>query len=156
MNPLHKTNTAMARDLVALVPYIKSDVLLDPCSGSPKVWYDAFNCDVKKECEIEEGGDFFEWEEQVDWIIGNPPFEHGWDFILHSAKIARKGIAFLHSINGINSLTPARLEKLKALGLYVQSIHIVADKRWFGRYYFIIIERNVPGILTWNTTLYKD
>jgi len=34
-------------------------------------------------------------ENSVDWVITNPPFKHGQEFILRSLRVARKGVAIL-------------------------------------------------------------
>lgn len=39
-------------------------------------------------CEIDEGKDFYDWNEKVDWIISNPPYSGMREFILHSFKFA--------------------------------------------------------------------
>lgn len=45
-------------------------------------------------CEIAEGRDFFAYDKQVDWIIGNPPFKLFYEFMEHSYKVA-KDIVYL-------------------------------------------------------------
>ncbi len=63
-----------------------SGVLLDPCAGDwvfyrhlpePKDW-----------CEIEKSKDFFDYNKNVDWIIGNPPYSIFDEFLFHSFEIA--------------------------------------------------------------------
>ena len=39
-------------------------------------------------CEIAEGKDFFAYNNQVDWIVGNPPFKLFYEFMEHSYKVA--------------------------------------------------------------------
>ena len=45
-------------------------------------------------CEIEKGRDFFSWSEQVDWIVGNPPYSVFSKWLGHSMKVA-KDIVYL-------------------------------------------------------------
>ena len=45
-------------------------------------------------CEIEKGRDFFAWNEQVDWIVGNPPYSAFGKWILRAMEISRN-ILFL-------------------------------------------------------------
>lgn len=61
-----------------------SGKILDPCSGGG-AFSNKLNCDY---CEINEGKDFFDWKEPVDWIISNPPFSKIRKFLLHSFEIA--------------------------------------------------------------------
>jgi len=149
----HYTNPEMVKDLIKLVPFDDLDIALDAGSGRNKVWQK--NCPVEcLECELEDGCDFLlDWSKQVDWVIGNPPFDIGWKFIEKSISIATKGIAVLGSIKFFNQFTSARLEKMKEKGFELQHIHIVADKRWFGRYYFLIFGKK-KGILSWERKTY--
>jgi len=45
-------------------------------------------------CEIEEGRDFFDWKEPVDWIISNPPYSKLRPVWRHAATLA-DNIVFL-------------------------------------------------------------
>jgi len=38
--------------------------------------------------EIEKGRDFFAWNEQVDWIVGNPPYKQFRKLIRKSQEIS--------------------------------------------------------------------
>lgn len=150
----HYTNEQMVKDLIALLRIRWTDSVLDAGSGKNKVWYKNLpEGQQKYECEIEDGKDFLEWDIPVDWVIGNPPFHQGWLFCDKASQIARKGIAFLGNLNFWNSCLPSRLEIMKQRGFEVQLIHIVQDKRWFGRYYFIVFAKK-KGILSWNTKTY--
>jgi len=161
----HYTNEEMVKDLMNLIPFEQGDLVLDAGSGKNKVWQK--NCPVKcLECEIEDGCDFLkDWDKQVDWVIGNPPFagnevnEKGRppnlipQWVEKSSEIAQKGMAFLVNHKIINFLTSSRLAKLKEKGFEITKWHIVADKRWFGRYYFIVFEKK-KGIITWERKTY--
>lgn len=59
--------------------------ILEPCRGDG-VFTDLLS--TASWCEINEGKDFFSWNQKVDWIISNPPFSNMRKFILHSFKIA--------------------------------------------------------------------
>lgn len=146
----------MAKDLIALLPLKDKDIVLDAGSGKNKVWYNNIpDYCIQCECEIEDGLDFMEWIEQVDWTIGNPPFHEGWKFLDKASQISSKGIAFLGNLNFWNSCLPNRFELLKERGFYLNKIHIVQDKRWFGRYYFLIFTKEKNNFLSWNTKTYK-
>ena len=90
---------------------------------------------------------------KVDWVIGNPPFNIGWKFIDKMTEIAQVGIAVLGNINNFNQFTPKRLQTLKDNGFELQHIHIISDKRWFGRYYYLIFERK-KGFVSWERKTY--
>ncbi len=157
---LHYTNPRMVIDLLEHVPFAGDDVVLDAGSGRNKVWYkELARYRVERlECEIEDGVDFLtNWNRPVDWVIGNPPFNQGHQFVEKASQIARKGIAFLGSHNFLNSFClPRRMQELAERGFSVQRIHIVQDKRWFGRYYFLVIRRNVDSsFVSWETETYQ-
>jgi len=151
----HYTNESMVKDLIKLIPFEINDIILDAGSGRNKVWYNNIPEDhIKWECELEDGCDFLKWDREVDWVIGNPPYHESWNFTKKAVSIANEGIAWLVNNQALNShFTPARLDWLKENGFEYTKIHIVADKRWFGRYYFIILEKK-EGILSWERKTY--
>ena len=149
----HYTNEQMVKDLILLLPIKESDTVLDAGSGKNKVWFKNIPVIEKYECEIDDGCDFLEWDKKVDWVIGNPPFDIGWKFTEKAIYVAKKGIAFLGSIKFFNQFTSRRLEEMKDESFELQHIHILADKRWFGRYYFLIFEKK-KGILSWKRETY--
>lgn len=61
-------------------------VVLDPCRG-----LGAFH-DLLPEgspwCEITDGIDFFQWEAQCDWVIGNPPYSLTRPWFRHTYDVA--------------------------------------------------------------------
>jgi len=137
------TNEEMTKELLAIVPI--SGSVLDAGSGRNKVWFN--NLKGKKyECEIEDGCDYYKWNKEIDWVVGNPPWRHEgknqvWNWIKKASEISNIGFAFLLNHKVFNTLTPVRLKYLTDKGFYIQKIKIVADKRWFGRYYFIIWQK---------------
>lgn len=147
----HYTNEQMVKDLLSLIPAKREDTFLDAGSGKNKVWFNNLKGE-KYECEIEDGCDFLKWDKRVDWVVGNPPFDQQKVFLKKATEIAKIGIAFLGNINFWNGLTPKRLSEMD--GWYLKKIHIVQDKRWFGRYYFLIFGRENKELISWNTKSY--
>ena len=147
----HYTNENMVRDLLEITPIFGS--VLDAGSGKNKVWFK--NLKGKKyECEIDDGNDFLSWDKRVSWVVGNPPFHLGWLFLDKASQVATNGIAFLGNLNFWNSCLPSRFGLLKERGFYLNKIHIVQDKRWFGRYYYLIFTKKKNKFLSWNTKTY--
>ena len=139
---LHYTKEEMVKDLLKLIKFNEDDIVLDAGSGLNKVWHKNINVKNKYECELEEGNDFYDWYKKVDWVVGNPPYSHAKDFLLKASEISNKGIAFLVNNQCFNSfLLPSRLEKMRKNGFYINKIKVVNDKRWYGRYYFIIFTK---------------
>lgn len=149
----HYTNEKMVKDLIGITPI--SGSVLDAGSGKNKVWYKNLTGE-KYECELEDGVDFLtDWNKQVNWVIGNPPFHLGWAFLEKSLDIASDGIALLGNLNFLNStVLPNRLQKIKDKGFYINKIHIVQDKRWFGRYFYIIFTKKPNDFISWNKETY--
>ncbi len=152
------TNEQMVKDLLATTPIEGS--VLDAGSGKNKVWFNNLEGE-KYECEISNGVDFYKWDKRVDWVVGNPPFRDKKEgqnqiplWIEKASEIANKGMAFLINHKVINFLTPRRLENLKEKGFYLQHIKIVSDKRWFGRYYYLIFGRENKNLISWQLKSY--
>jgi len=145
----HYTSEALVKKLVELVPYSKTDFVVDCASGRNMVFFNNFKTDNKEFCEIDLQKDFFEFNKPVDWFITNPPFHLCWKFIDHASTLASKGFAFVLSSNSLLSLTPRRLTILRNRGFEITSIHIFNVKKWFGRYYFVVFEKNKKSIINW-------
>lgn len=148
----HYTNEKMVKDLLSITPI--SGSVLDAGSGD-KVWFNNLSGE-KYECEIERGCDFYAWDKKVDWVIGNPPFQEGWKFLDKASQVAKIGIAFLGNLNFWNSCLPNRFEILKEREFYLNKLHIIQDKRWFGRYYYLIFTKTQNNFLTWERKTYGD
>jgi len=139
------TNEDMVKDLLSITPI--SGSVLDAGSGD-KVWFNNL-VGEKYECEIERGCDFYKWDKKVDWIVGNPPFHESWLFFKKASDVAQKGIAFLINNQAFNSWTPKRYQEFADKGFYLQHIRVVADKRWFGRYYYLIFGKENNNLISW-------
>ncbi len=153
----HYTPESLAKYCLNLVDYNENDFLLDVGAGHNMVWYNNFNTKNRDWVEIEKGKDFFNYTKKVDWCLGNPPYKNLYDYMLKSFDISRKGVGFLVAIDGINRLTPKRLDEIKEKGFYLTKISIVSCSKWFGRYFFIQFEKDKSkNILTWERTTFKD
>lgn len=56
-------------------------------------------------CEIDEGKDFFDFHEPVDWIVSNPPYSNLTDVLRHSFTIA-ENIVYLFPLSKLYSSAP--------------------------------------------------
>ena len=61
--------------------------ILEPCKGEGAIY--KYLPDGSDWCEIREGRDFFAFNEQVDWIITNPPYSAFGKWINHGMAIAQ-------------------------------------------------------------------
>jgi len=152
-----ETKPEMVKFLLKFVPIRKTNAVLEAGSRKNKVWYENVKVKKRYECEILDGKDYFKWNIKVDWVVGNPPHRDKpggknllWDWIVKTTEIAQKGFAFLFNHRFINLLTPKRLEFLKQKGFYIQKIVIVNDKRWFGRYWFVVFQKKKKDFIRWH------
>ncbi len=75
-----------------------SGVILEPCAGTGAFLRSLKGRGDVRWCEIEQGRDFLDYTDPVDWIITNPPWKHFSDFLIHSLSLAQN-IAFLVTMN---------------------------------------------------------
>lgn len=74
----------VAKDMVDF--FSPSGSILEPCKGDGV--FLKFLPSTTEWCELQEGRDFFEWMERVDWIISNPPYSKVRPWFRHSYEIA--------------------------------------------------------------------
>ena len=90
-----------------------SGKVLDPFRGKG-AFYNNFPTDNKDWCELDEGKDFFDYNEPVDWIISNPPYSIFNDILEHSMELC-DNIVYLIPINKLTS-SFTRIKKLQEFG----------------------------------------
>lgn len=93
--------------------------VLDPSRGKG-AFYDQFpeHCD-KLWCELDEGRDFFEFKESVDWVITNPPWSVIRQFMEHAMDISNN-VVFLITAN--HAMTKARVNVALDKGFGIRGI----------------------------------
>jgi hypothetical protein len=157
MYMFHQTPSKLALDLMPFIPLVANDVCYEPFAGE-NAFYNALPDFVNKDwSEITRGRDYKAYKGSYDWVITNPPFrmpnEKGvmknaiYPLLLEFAKTAKKGIAFLVSDYGFNSLTPVRIAKMATLGFFLKSLTTCAIKNWRGRYYLMIWTKEPSSFL---------
>lgn len=94
-------------DIVFTPDYVSKNIIeflnpvgkcLDPCKGDGAFY--RFLPEGAEYCEMNEGKDFFHYNNKVDWIIGNPPYSIFEDFLKHSFEIS-ENVSFLVPTNKI-------------------------------------------------------
>ncbi|GFE64928.1 hypothetical protein KIN_20020 [Litoreibacter roseus] len=78
------------RDLAAeVISHFKpTGVMLEPFRGNGQ-FLDAFPARaISHYCEIDEGRDFFDWHQPIDWIVSNPPWSQFRAFNIHAMRLA--------------------------------------------------------------------
>jgi len=85
--------------------------VLDPCTGGG-----VFLRYISAEwCEIDRGRDFFAWGEQVDWVIGNPPYPIFREWLVHSYEIAENIVYLVPSYKVFNTLSMFRVMRERGM-----------------------------------------
>lgn len=116
-----------------------NDTVLDPCKGIEEDNFYSLLPECKKDwCEIRLNKDFYDYKEQVDVIIGNPPFSQ-WDkWVEHTISLSPKKICYLF---GCLNLTPNRLKKLSNAGYNITALVFVRISGYFGHSYLTLLEK---------------
>jgi len=149
----HQTPRELASILVKTLPLTDGDILYEPFRGEG-AFYDAFpeHC-THVWAEIQDGIDYRERREPVDWVITNPPYVVDGknalcEMLAYSFNIARTGVAILINAQCFNSLTPRRREQWATnYGFHLSSVLTCNVKKWANRYYFAVFTKNQPDNL---------
>lgn len=144
------TPRPLARQLVERVPIAAGDSVLDPFRGGG-AFYDALP-QPREWCEVEEGRDFFQRDEPIDWCVSNPPWSKVDDVLRHTASIARRGFAYLLANHGC---TPRRIELLEDAGFGLTAMHLSKVFRWYGIAAFCVWEREKPSIISYDRIVWR-
>ena len=148
----------MAKYLISLIKFEDNDTVMEPGKGKGAFYDNLPDNVIKKYCEINEGIDYLNFgsgkssDEKVDITLSNPPFvprKLFWDFHLKAMETTNKYIYWLINIGSLNVFTPKRLNIMKEKGWFIQSFHVVSDKRWFGRYVWVKLGKNNNGNFSW-------
>lgn len=94
---------------------------LDPCRGKGAFTDALLSIGINPDwCEIDEGRDFFQYKDKVDWIITNFPWSLHRECIMHSMSIA-DNIVSLVTVNHVIGLK-ARLKDIRDSGFFIREI----------------------------------
>lgn len=149
------TPLKLAKELISKVPLKPEDIVLDPCMGKG-AFYNQYPEGIKKDwCEIDDGRDYFNssaYENQVDWVITNPPYSDLNRWIKKFTYSCRKGFALLLAEHAI---TPKRLKYIQEMGYGMTSIFYVKIMQWYGMSVFCVFEKGHKHIIDYTTIIYQ-
>jgi hypothetical protein len=115
------TPLPIAKKIIDLFPLYGK--VLDPFKGKG-AFYEQYPDFVDKDwCEIEDGRDFFDYTEKVDWIISNPPYSIFDEVLEHSFEIADNVVYLVPLSKIFTSL--GRIRKIFNFG-NIKEIHILS------------------------------
>lgn len=107
--------------------FTPSGVILEPAKGGG-AFLNKLPADTLW-CEIDDGIDFFDFRESVDWIVTNPPYSIFNEFLTHSLSLAND-VLYIIPVNKILSSLP-RLMQVEAFG-GIRHIHYLGSGRQIG------------------------
>ena len=159
----HQTPKDCAKDLMAFITLLPGDKVVEPFKGEG-AFYDAFPDYVEKDwAELEQGKNYTDISGDYDWVITNPPFrlETGtkrvnsfWFLLDYYTQRAKKGIAFLGNDTCFSTLTPRRQNILKERGWKITKVVVCSIKKWRGRYFFFVLQKEGIGFMDFLPTNY--
>lgn len=135
-NDVIYTPLSVAELMISLCDIQPEEKVLDPSKGGG-VFYDNLPPCNKEYCEITEDKDFFDYNNKVDLIIGNPPYSLWSKWLEHTVKICDK---FCY-IFGVYNFTPFRLEKIFDAGFIITKFHICKVDWWFSPSFIVLFEK---------------
>ena len=151
------TNPEMAKHLLARIKFNKGDRVLEPCRGDGAFFNNFPEYTINDWCEINENKDFLTYDKCCEYTIANPPFiprKLFWAFHQNAMRITTKEIYWLINMSALNVFTPKRLGEMAEKNWYIEQFHIVADKRWFGRYVWVKITRTPNTIISYHKNVF--
>ena len=95
------------------------------------------------ETEIQNGTDFFEFNEPVDILITNPAYSIMDKVLEHSVKLKPRIISYLI---GMMNFTPKRIAYMNENGYYIDRIFFCRVRNWFG----------ITSIITFSNQINKN
>lgn len=115
-----------AKDIVEW--YNPSGAILDPCAGDgvflkylpPETAF----------CEIKIGIDFFSWDSQVDWIVGNPPYSIFREWLQHSFDVAQNIVYLTPSYKLFNPLSGFRIMRENGTPKHIRVYDVGRKIEW--------------------------
>tara|TARA_R110001592_G_scaffold305669_1_gene578292 strand:+ start:399 stop:1004 length:606 start_codon:yes stop_codon:yes gene_type:complete len=136
-NDVIYTPEPLAKVMIDLCDIKPNDKVLDPSKGGG-VFYDNLPECNKDYCEITEDKDFFEYDKEVDIIIGNPPYSIWTKWIEHTIQLNPKKFCYIF---GQMNVTSTRLQNIFDAGYIVSKFHICKVDWWFGHSFVCIFEK---------------
>ena len=117
------TPSNLALDIIS--HYNPRGRILDPCRGDGAFSNQIPDC---LWCEIEQGRNFLDWTDKVDWIISNPPWSKMREFLEHGMRVS-DNIVYLTSIN--HYTTKRRIRDMREAGFSIKEFYCIPTPKCF-------------------------
>jgi hypothetical protein len=122
------TPESLAKQIISLYPL--SGKVLDPFKGKGAFYNQLPEHTENLWCEIDEGIDFFDYQDKVDWIISNPPYSIYGDVMKKSMEIADNIIYLVPLSKVVSSM--GRLREIHEYGGIVSIYYLSSGRANFG------------------------
>ena len=137
-------------------PYVQDgDVIYDPFFGKGayhNAFPSAFLSNTFQFSEIEMGKDFFEFDEEVQVIISNPPYSM-------IDKVLEKSVALnphvISYLIGFHNLTTKRIEYMNQQGYGLEVLHLTKVMKWYGMSVVCIFVKGGPNCISFDRKVHK-
>lgn len=138
--PLRLVNTHIdyIKDLIEF-----GDVIYEPFAGDGryvKALREKFPNNQIEQTEIDNGENFFEFNESVDVIISNPPYSCMDKVLEHSIKLKPRIISYLI---GFINFTPKRILYMNDNGYFLEKIFICKVREWFSLTSIVVFSNKI-------------
>ena len=150
-NDIFITPLDLAKKQIDMIDYKQDDLWLDPFKNSGN-FYNQFPTDKKEWCEILEGKDFLEYDNDVDIICSNPPYSWIDDVLKKSVELNPRVISYLI---GMGNLTTRRIEFMENNGYGLTKIHMCKVFKWYGMSFIVQFEKGENHIISYDRKVWR-
>jgi hypothetical protein len=117
------------------------------------VYYNAFPTENKIFTEIAMGKDFFEFKDEVDMIVSNPPYSMIDKVLEHSVSLKPRVISYLI---GQGNLTTRRIENMNKHGYGLAKLRMTKVFKWYGMSYIVVfVKGHTDNCVSIDRTVHK-
>jgi hypothetical protein len=149
-NDVFYTPINLVNKHISMIDYIESDIWYDPFYGEG-AYYNNFPTVNKIWTEISKGKDFFSFTEKCDIICSNPPYSILDDVLKKSVELNPKCISYLIAMH---NLTPTRIEYMNNNGYYLNKLHMMKVRGWYGFSCIVVFQKNCNNCISSERTNY--
>ncbi len=128
-----------------------NSIWYDPFKNSGS-YYNQFPSVNKKWSEILEEKDFFDFDEEVDVVVSNPPYSMLDDILEKTVWLNPQVISYLI---GVGNLTAKRIEFMEEHNYYITKLHMCKVYKWYGMSLIVVWEKNAKSILSYDRVVWK-
>ena len=150
-NDIFITPLSLAKKQIDMINHNEDDVWLDPFKNSGN-FYNQYPTDKREWCEILDGKDFFEYNNDIDIICSNPPYSCIDDVLKKSVELKPRVISYLI---GMGNLTAKRIEYMENNNYGLTKIHMCKVYKWYGMSFIVQFEKDQEHIISYDRIVWR-